>query len=531
MTVFARRSYEEIRDNMLAQITKGVVNEKHVSDADRTKYRLANTPVRDIVKIEGVLDGSRHTFIKGVDYNLTGDMVEWLSDRDKPDDNTPFFVNYEITGSLRITDVNPGSVARTIVESMSREIDYLYEQLNQVYLAGFIDTATGSALDLVVSILGIERKPAEHATGRVTFGRSAEPGEISVSRETHVYDGKIAYELKNVPVKKIVKIQGTLEEYTYTFQQEDDYDLADNRVVWSTKGKRPDDNSVFYVDYTSYEQIRIPSGVEVSTYARRPEDVKAFTTTEETVLERIAGDRWEADVPVKANIGGKAGNVYAGAITVMPQPLVGVEYVINREDILNGVEAETDDELRERARHALEMAGKATLVSLESAIRGIEGVNSVMIEDMPDGVAGIVKIIVDGGEASEIERVIEDTRAAGVKVEFSPPEVVRIDATLTITLQKDASQPDVERDIEARVRSYISSLDIGDDVIYSQLVRVALSVTGAYDVNEVTIKAYRKEDEGAVTSTRENIELSAHERAVPRTVNILIKKPEGERRK
>jgi uncharacterized phage protein gp47/JayE len=91
-----------------------------------------------------------------------------------------------------------------------------------------------------------------------------------------------------------------------------------------------------------------------------------------------------ANVPVKAAVAGKAGNVYAGAIIVMPQPLVGVEYVNNRGDILTGVDVETDNDLRERAKHALEVAGKATFVSLESAVKGVEGVSSVLIEDIPD---------------------------------------------------------------------------------------------------------------------------------------------------
>jgi hypothetical protein len=82
--------------------------------------------------------------------------------------------------------------------------------------------------------------------------------------------------------------------------------------------------------------------------------------------------------------------LFAGTITVMPQPVAGVEYVINKADITNGVEVEEDSELRERARHALEFAGKATYSSLESAIRSIEGVGSLLIEDMPDEVPGIV---------------------------------------------------------------------------------------------------------------------------------------------
>ena len=524
---FTRRSYEEIRDSILAQITKGIVNEKHVYELSRTKHKLSNTPVKEIVKVEGTLNGSPHTFREEVDYKLTGDdMLEWLADGDKPDDRTSFFVNYTFGVPTGITDINPGSVARTIVEAVSREIDFLYAQLNHIYLAGFIDTATGSALDLVVSILGVERKPAEHATGKVTFGRGTEPGEVSVERETHVYDGKTAYELKSTPVKNIVAVEGTKDGASQTFEEGVDYVLTGDGVEWLADGKKPDLNSVFYVDYVAYEQIKIPVGTKVSTYARRPEDVKVFETTEEKVLERTPEGKWEANVPVRAMVAGTVGNAVAGTITVMPQPLVGVEYVVNRKDILTGVEAETDKELRERAKHALEVAGKATLVSLESAVWGVEGVDSVLIEEMSDGVPGVVKLIVDGGETSEIERVINDVRAAGVRVEFSRPKTIHIDVTLTVTLKRGATPASVEGDIEAKVRSYISSLNVGDDVIYSRIVGAALEVDDVYDVNELSINAYRKEGEEVITSTRENIEIRAEERAVPREVNILVKMSE-----
>jgi uncharacterized phage protein gp47/JayE len=519
---FMKRSYEEIQENILTQITRGVVNEKYTYDVNRSKYKLGNTPVKEIVKVEGILNGSGYTFSKGEDYKLSGDMLEWAVDGDKPDDGTTFFVNYVFIGPTGITDVNPGSVVRTIVGAASREIEYLYEQLNQVYLAGFIDTASGSALDLVVSILGVQRKPAEQASGMVTFGRNTDPGEISVDHETHLHDGKTAYELKSTPVKNIVKIEGAVGGNPYSFEQGVDYVLTGNRVEWQTEGKKPDLNSLFYVDYVAYEQIKIPAGMRASTYARRPEDTKVFVTTEERSLEKTPEGRWEADVPVRASLAGKAGNVNAGALIVMPQPLVGVEYAINRGDILTGMDAETDDDLRERAKHALEVAGKATLVSLESAVRGVDGVTSVLIEDMPDEVLGVVKIIAFGGETSEIERVISDTRAAGIRVEFSRPQPVHLDTTVTLTMMRGATPSKVEKDVEAKIRGYLSSLDIGEDVVYSRIVRAVLDVEGVYDITEITIKAYRREGGEVITSTRENIELRSEEMAVARTINVLV---------
>jgi len=484
---FRRRSYEETRDSILSQITKGVVNERHVYDAFQTKYRLENTPVRKIVKVDGVVGGSTMTFSEGVDYRLAGDMLEWLPDGTKPDEKTVFFVNYTIGEPQSLTDVNPGSVVRTIVEAVSREMDFLYAQLNYVYEAGFIDTATGSSLDLVASILGVQRKSADPATGLVTFGRNTDPGDISVEQEGI------------------------------------DYTFVGNSVEWLAEGKRPDTDSTFYVDYVTYELITIPAGTSVSTYARRTEDAKVFETTDERVLKRTPQGRWEAIVPVKAMEPGKAGNVFAGSIVVMPQPLVGVEYVINRGDILTGVDAESDDELRERAKHALEVAGKATFSSLESAVKGVEGVTSILIEDMPDGVLGVVKIIVQGGSPEDIQRVIDETRAAGIRVEFTRPGIVNIDIDLTVNLVKGAVPSRVEKEVESKIRSYLSALDIGDDIVYNRVVNSAFSVEGVYDVSELTINAYREDVEEAVQSTRENIEIRADEMALVREVSVLVR--------
>jgi phage-related baseplate assembly protein len=206
----------------------------------------------------------------------------------------------------------------------------------------------------------------------------------------------------------------------------------------------------------------------------------------------------------------------------MPQPPIGIEYVINRGDVSGGTEAEGDDELRERAKHALEKIGKATLISIESAVRGVEGVRSLLIEDMPEGIPGIVRVIVQGGDKTELERVIEDTRAAGIKVELLRPKIVYLDISLSITLSKGVSASLVRTKVEEKIRNYISSLKIGEDVLFNKVVFMALNVEGTQDVTDVSIRAYRKGDE-VLVSTKENIKIAADELAEPRTINVLIK--------
>jgi len=94
----------------------------------------------------------------------------------------------------QLTDFEEGSVIRSLYETFAYELALLYEQMDLVYQAGFIDTATGAALDRVVAVLGIKRNEPDFATGEVTFQR--DPGSketIIIPLGTLVTTDKNAY--------------------------------------------------------------------------------------------------------------------------------------------------------------------------------------------------------------------------------------------------------------------------------------------------------------------------------------------------
>src|SRR4051794_23734708 len=70
-----------------------------------------------------------------------------------------------------LADFEEGSVVRSLYESFAYELALLYEQLDLVYQAGFVDTAEGSHLDRVVAVLGLKRNEPDFAAGIVTFER------------------------------------------------------------------------------------------------------------------------------------------------------------------------------------------------------------------------------------------------------------------------------------------------------------------------------------------------------------------------
>lgn len=498
------------------------MREQHDAEPGRVKYALAESPVKEIVKVEGTLRGNLHVFKPAVDYKQGSDVLEWLSTGDRPDENTPFFVNYAFGEPSGITDVNPGSVTRTIVESIAREFEFFYSQMENVYLSAFIDTAKGNALDLVVSILGVSRLPPQNAFGTIVFGRDTDPDEVMVKAEAILFDGRPRYELKNTPVKSVEKLEGNIGETAKKFEIGKDFELDGNTLVWLPDGSKPTEGTPFTVDYKSYQRISVPAGTRVSTYSKQAENVREFVTAQEKSLLHLPNGKWEAEITARATAPGKIGNVPAGSVTVMPRPPVGVEYVINRGDISTGTDAESDDELRTRAKRALEAAGKATLISLESAVRRVEGVKTLRIEDTPDDIPGIVRVVVDGGDSAAIENAINDTRSAGIKVEFSRPKLAQVDFAITVLAKKTVSQMSVQKDVENKIREYVMSLQIGEEIVYSRVSKSVMDVDQVYDILDLTITAYPEGLE-PILSAEKNIQMRSDERANARTVSVSVK--------
>jgi hypothetical protein len=181
------RPYLEIVDDILTAVVGGVVNEPIIFDVKMDRYPLAE-PAQDVRGITGTIHQNgksvHHVFQKEIDFIFSsGDnAVIWPEGGTRPEDESTFYVDYFRQDSRSpLTDINVGSVTRTISEAIGREIATVYQQLNEAYLSAFIDTAKGKSLDLVVSILGVTRKTKDFATGRVTFFRDpAVSGNITI---------------------------------------------------------------------------------------------------------------------------------------------------------------------------------------------------------------------------------------------------------------------------------------------------------------------------------------------------------------
>jgi hypothetical protein len=195
-----QRSYGDLVDDLLTSIGGGTVNEPIPFDIKQLRYALSQ-PAQAVRSVKGTIADQSgnaapglHVFLANIDYvfSASDSSIVWLPKGTNPLDATTFYVDYfRPNAQSPLSDINVGSVTRTLTEAIGREIQTVYQEIYNAYLSGFVDTAQVQSLDHVVSILGLTRFGAEYATGLVTFLRDpATTGTVTIQDGTEVATAK-----------------------------------------------------------------------------------------------------------------------------------------------------------------------------------------------------------------------------------------------------------------------------------------------------------------------------------------------------
>lgn len=344
-----------------------------------------------------------------------------------------------------LTDFEEGSVVRSLFESFAYELALLYEQLDLVYRAGFIDTAEGPHLDRVVAVLGIKRNEPDFATGVVTFER----------------DKGLNEEL-TIPIGTLV----TTEE---------------------DETKEPPKKA-----YLTIEEGRLPAGqTSVEVRIQAEERGKQMVTEAETVIVmprpvpgikaivnkkpiRFLGRDRETDEELRQRA--KQALLASGraSVTSIENALLGlpgVREVRVKEDFPEEGQAES---------------GKFGII--EVYVDGLTNQNAPLLRERIDQVrAAGVYVVLKPAIAIHLEAVLQ--------IEVDP----RIRAEERLKLEDDVAQA---------VEGLVEGLDMGESLLFSQLTSEVLKVNGVKDIPNLQITTFREDDSeaslarGTVTLTR-----------------------------
>ena len=207
---YVARIYPEIVRDLLTTLTGGTVRESLTVPADPNELllpvKLRDRPVRRVSYLEGVLPNPRDPSADGTVYRFTSADFELVAPDDDPENKCQIrfredgqrpkpgsllTVNYYPvqTPQTPLTDLNIGSVVRTLVETFARELALGYQQMEHVYKSAYIDTADGSSLDKVVALVGVaRRKPGEPQVELLVERSPSVGGQITLPANTGITD-------------------------------------------------------------------------------------------------------------------------------------------------------------------------------------------------------------------------------------------------------------------------------------------------------------------------------------------------------
>lgn len=239
------------------------------------------------------------------------------------------------------------------------------------------------------------------------------------------------------------------------------------------------------------DRVVIPAGSQVATEVDADGSTQVFETTEEV---RPIPNTTTVPAPIVATELGSAYNVGSNQIERFVTPLPGVESVTNPQATSEGQDAETNSELRQRAKNALiSSSGGGTTGGIRGyIIDNIDGIEQgdVILDEHYDGQPSIsatngapyVDVVVDGGTMAELDDALESSRSSGMYHRIVRPTVLDVD--MTIELRTDGS---VDTDVVENVAAdYVSHAGIGESVFRDRLIQNIMNTdSNIVNINEL----------------------------------------------
>ncbi|WP_322923189.1 baseplate J/gp47 family protein [Paenibacillus campi] len=283
--------------------------------------------------------------------------------------------------------------------------------------------------------------------------------------------------------------------------------------------------AVGMIRFTGEPGKTVPASTVVSTPADdvSGEASQEYATTAAVTLTASG----IGDVPIRALIAGKSGNVAAGTITILSTAINGGISVTNPAAITGGTDIETDTSLLERfyakVRNQGTSGNKAQYMQWASEIAGVGASRVIPLWKGP-GTVGIYVLDTDKRAANAemvtaVQTYIDPTQdgqgagtaPAGPIVTVMPAQEVAIDISVKLTLASDATLQQVKTLIQKGVTSYLKQLAFHDSLVrYTRIAAILLDIPPIIDYANLTVNS----------TTDKNIEISANQVAVLGTVTV-----------
>jgi uncharacterized phage protein gp47/JayE len=341
------------------------------------------------------------------------------------------------TASRKLLNLAVGSVTRCVIEASASVALWMQYLIVQVYLGTRLSTSTGIDVDTFVNDFSLTREPSVAATGSVTF-----------SRATTGYASLI-------------------------------------------------------VPYFNADGSTNPSGTQVITTDLSATFGVTIDTTNPSWNPAMGGyfvplGTLSVTVPVEALSVGFADNVQAGAISLLSTAVPGIDFVTNGAVFSNGLDAESDADLKSRFKAYIATRARATIAAVQEAIQSVQqGLSYAVIENtLPTGQTrvGFFTVTVDDGSGhppanllTAVYSAVDLVRPIGSTFTVQAPAVINAVVSMTISAAAGYTKSALQGQVSAVIQVYINGLGIGAPLAYTRLPALAFGVVGVSTVSSVLL--------------------------------------------
>ncbi|MFC3111405.1 baseplate J/gp47 family protein [Undibacterium arcticum] len=263
---------------------------------------------------------------------------------------------------------------------------------------------------------------------------------------------------------------------------------------------------VTFARFTSTAQAVVPVGATVLSADGTQSYTALLDTTNAAYSASLGGYVLAAgvssiNVTVTAVTAGIAANAVIGQISLLNQPISGVDTVTNAASFTNGVDPESDAALRARFITYIASLSKATKTAVGNAITSLkQGVTYSLTENLTYGGAvqnGYFFVVIDDGTGtppgsllSSASNAIDAVRPVTSTFGVFAPVVVTANIAMTITTAAGYDHTATATLVTTALRNYVNALTLGQTLTFSRLTQIAYDASpGVTNVTGVTLNS------------------------------------------
>ena len=192
---------------------------------------------------------------------------------------------------------------------------------------------------------------------------------------------------------------------------------------------------------------------------------------------------------------GSAGNVLAGTISLLLQPISGIDTATNATGFAGGADPETDPAFRTRFQAFIAALFKGTVPAYAYALNSLQaGLTFQILENVNPALVpqyGYVTICLDDGSGcpptalrQAAQAAVEAVRCAGVTVGVIPPQIVSANVAMTLTSLIAANHAADVTAASNALTAYVNAIPVGSPLSFSRLAQIAYDASS--NISNVT---------------------------------------------